>query len=162
MSAWMTLYGWSAVSFNPYQPPASAHTDPVGTNAAVSDRVVEALRKTKPWVSLVAISGFVVGGLSMLTGLSLLFFAPEFPPAIGFGYFVWGVITLAAALPLRRYAREIRRLLHGGGMAELELALEAQTRFWQLAGVITLMTILLITVGITLGIFAARSASNMF
>ena len=56
------------MSFNPYEPPASGKSEVLGTDGAVSDRIVEALRKTKPWVSLVAISGFVFGGLSVSAG----------------------------------------------------------------------------------------------
>jgi hypothetical protein len=151
------------VSLNPYQPPASAQTDPVGTDTAVSDRIVEALRKAKPWVSLVAISGFVVAGLSLLTGLLVLLAAPEaeYSLAIAIVYLVWGGITLGAALPLHRYTRGIRKLLHGGGMAELELALEAQTRFWQLAGVITLISILMLMAAITLGVFATALIKSL-
>jgi hypothetical protein len=151
------------VSFNPYQPPTSAYVD-VGTDGAVSNRIVEALRKTKPWVSLVAWSGFVVGGLSVLVGLLVLFAAPEeaLSDVFGIVYLVWGGITLGAAIPLYRFGRGIRRLLHGGGMADLEYALEAQTRFWQLAGVITLVSLLLMVVGSMLAIFAVKVLNSIF
>jgi hypothetical protein len=151
------------VSINPYQPPSSAQTDPVGTDAAVSNRIVEALRKAKPWASLVAISWFVVAGFSVLSGL-LLFAAPASKAdttGIAVGFLVWGGITFGAALPLHRYTRRIRKLLHGGGMLELELALEAQTRFWQLAGVITLISILFLMAAITLGVFATALIKSL-
>lgn len=152
------------MSFNPYEPPASAYSDAAGTDAAVSNRIVEALRKAKPWVSLIAISGFVVAGLSVFVGLVTLFGMPEqgLTRGIGIFYLVWGGITLGAAIPLHRFGRGIRRLLHGGGMAELEHALEAQTRFWQLAGVITLISLLLLIAFIGLAIFAAAVLESIF
>jgi hypothetical protein len=121
-----------------------------------------ALRKAKPWVSLVSISGFVIASCSVLSGL-LLFAAPQTKAdttGIAIGFLVWGGIAFGAALPLHRYARGIRRLLHGGGMAELELALEAQTRFWQLAGIITLLNILVLMGALTFGIFAATLVTS--
>jgi hypothetical protein len=158
------LYGPTALSFNPYQAPATAEADAVGTDAAVSHRIVESLRKAKPWVSLVAFSGFMIGGSSVLLGLMVLFFAPEeeLSGVVGIGYLVWGGITLGAAIPLRRFGRGIRRLLHGGGMAELEYAIEAQTRFWQLAGVTTLISLILLIGAIGLFIFAAAYFSSIF
>jgi hypothetical protein len=150
------------VTFNPYQPPVSA-ADPVGTDAAVSSRIVEALRKAKPWVSLVAISGLVMSVLSVLSGLLVILGAPD-GATVGIGIFqlVWGGITFGAALPLNRCARAIRRLLHGGGMLELELALEAQTRFWQMAGLITLLSLLLFIGVLTISIFAAAFLASVF
>jgi hypothetical protein len=151
------------VSFNPYEPPTSAYAE-VGTDAIVSNRIIEALRKAKPWVSLVAISGFVMGGLSVLLALLVMFGAPEeeFAGVIGAVYLVWGGVTLGAAIPLHRFGRGIRRLLHGGGMADLEDALEAQTRFWQLAGFITLITVILMVGGVVLAIFAATLLESVF
>jgi hypothetical protein len=149
---------------NPYQPPASAYADAAGADGAVSNRIVEALRKTKPWVSLVSISGFVFAGFSVLIGLVLVIAAPdeEFGVGLGVGYLMWAFMTFAAALPLHRYARGIRKLLHGGGMAELEHALEAQTRFWQLAGALTLISVLFIVVGLLLMIIFAATLARVF
>lgn len=157
------MYGSSAVSFNPYQPPTSAYADVAGTDAAVSNRIVEAMRKAKPWVSLVAISGFVLSGLWILLGLAVLLGSPEDDAGVvGVTSLVWGGVMLGAAIPLYRFGRGIRRLLHGGGMAELELALEAQTRFWQLAGVITLISLILIIIGSVLVFFAAVVLTSVF
>lgn len=157
------MYGPRVVSFNPYEPPTSAYAD-VGTDAIVSNRIIEALRKAKPWVSLVSVSGFVIGGLSMLLALLVMLGAPEqeLSGVIGVVYLVWGGVTLGAAIPLHRFGRGIRRLLHGGGMAELEDALEAQSRFWQLAGFITLISMILMVGGIVITIFAATYFTGVF
>jgi hypothetical protein len=151
------------VSFNPYQPPASAHVDAAGTDAAVSHRIVEAMRKTKPWVSLVAILGFVLSIVWVLLGLAVLLGSPEDDAAaVGISFLVWGGIMLGAAIPLRRFGRGIRKLLHGGGMADLELALEAQARFWQLAGVITLISFALLLVTTVILVVAAAVVTSLF
>lgn len=151
------------MSFNPYQPPASAYVDAAGTDAVVSNRIVEAMRKAKPWVSLMAISGFVLSALWVLLGLAMLLGSlEEDADAIGISFLVWGGVMLGAAIPLHRFARGIRRLLHGGGMAELELALEAQTRFWQLAGVITLISLLLLMAGTVVVFLAAAVLTSVF
>jgi hypothetical protein len=148
---------------NPYQPPSSGE-DARGTDGAVSQRIVEALRKTKPWVSLVAISGFVIAGFSMLLGVLVLVGAPdaEMAVGIGVGFLAWGSVVLGVSFPLHRYGRGIRRLLYGGGMSELELALESQTRFWQLAGVLTLISVILSASGMVLSIFAAAALKAVF
>lgn len=158
------MYGPRTLSSNPYQAPAATEAEALGTDAAVSSRIVEALRKAKPWVSLVAVSAFLFGGSSVLLGLGVLFFEPEheLSGVVGISYLVWGGITIGAAIPLRRFGRGIRRLLHGGGMAELEHAIEAQTRFWQLAGVITLMSLILIIGALGLTFFAAAFFSSLF
>jgi hypothetical protein len=152
------------VSFNPYQPPASAYSDAAGTDAVVSNRIVEAMRKAKPWVSFVAISGFVLSILWVLFGLVVLLGsqAEDDVTVVGVSFIVWGGVMLGAAIPLHRYGRGIRRLLHGGGMAELELALEAQTKFWQLAGVITLMSLLLFIAGTVVVFLAAAVLTSVF
>jgi hypothetical protein len=142
------------VRFNPYHPPASADADAASTDAVVSNRIVEAMRKAKPWVSFVAVSGFVLSILWVLLGLAVLLGTPKDDEAtiVGVSFLVWGGIMFGAAISLRRYGRGIRRLLHGGGMLELELALEAQTKFWQVAGVITLMSLILL-IGSTVILF---------
>lgn len=153
----------SLAGLNPYEPPVGAYGEPAGTDGAVSSRIVEALRKAKPWVSLVAISGFVIGAFSVLVGLVLVFGAPKDDlRGVGIAYLVWAGMILGAAIPLHRYARGIRKLLHGGGMAELERALEAQTRFWQLAGIITLISVIVMIGGILLMILFATVLTAVF
>jgi hypothetical protein len=158
------VYGRNVVSFNPYQPPVSAHAEAPGTDAAVSNRIVEAMRKAKPWVSLVAISGFVLSIVWALLGLAMLLGSPDDDNtiAVGVSFFVWSGLMFGASIPLYRYGRGIRRLLHGGGMAELELALEAQAKFWQLAGFVTLLSLVLLIGAAVLVFLAAAVLTSIF
>lgn len=130
------------MSFNPYQPPVSAYdgnyTNP-DAGALVSDSIVASLRKTRPWVTLLAVLSFIGGGLTMLVGLVTL----TDSPAVGFGELLLAVIYLLPGIALLRYSKAIDTLLHGGGVAELEQAVAAQASFWQLAGIMALVTIVL-------------------
>jgi hypothetical protein len=129
------------MSFNPYQPPTSAYdgtyTDPASAGTFVTAAIVAGLRKTRPWALLIAVCSLVYTGLIGLAGLILLFKTP------GEGLIML-VAAAVAGLPgafLVRYAAAINKLLHGGGVPELEQAVAAQASFWQVAGIFTLVAI---------------------
>jgi hypothetical protein len=145
------------MSFNPYEPPTSAYdggyTNP-NAGAVVSDRIVAALRKTRPWVTLLAVLGFIFGGLTALGSLA----AFSMMPAIGFAYLVVAGIYIGVSVMMLKYSNAINKLLHGGGITELEEAIDAQASFWQLAGILTLIFIVLMVIG---GVMAAAIGASM-
>lgn len=132
------------MSFNPYQPPTSAYDgsqpnfgDNYGnTGAGVSDLTVAALRKTRPWVMLIGIVGLVFSGLGLLAGLISLTEGTE-----GVIVIVMMAIYLVPSILMVRYGNAINRLLHGGGVTELERSLDNQATFWQVAGIFTLVSL---------------------
>jgi hypothetical protein len=152
----------AAMSFNPYQPPTSAYDS--GYTAAdagpiVTDRIVQGMRKTKPWVTFLAVLGFIGAGFSALGGLGMLLggASSEIPGGAGIGlaYLVIAGLYFAPALFLFRYGSSIGKMLAGGGLPELENAVESQASFWQLTGV-------LVIVGFVLGIVMTVAMAAVF
>jgi hypothetical protein len=145
------------MSFNPYEPPTSAYdgnyTNP-NAGAVVSDSIIASLRKTRPWVAFLAILGFIGAGLMVLGGLAV---ATKIP-AMGLGYLVGAAIGMIPALAMHRYAKALNKLLHGGGVPELEEAMDAQASFWQILGIFTLIYMALAVVGIGAVMVAGASA----
>ena len=106
------------------------------TGAGVSDPTIAALRKTRPWVMLIGIVGLVFSGLGLLGGLISLSEGTE-----GLIVIVMMAIYLVPSILMVRYGSAINRLLHGGGVAELERSLDTQATFWQVAGIFMLVSI---------------------
>ncbi|MBN2476762.1 MAG: DUF4339 domain-containing protein [Pirellulales bacterium] len=129
----------------PYASPQVSTGDatPVGGGPAggLGVRGRRALSETKPWVVFLAILGFVIGGIGVLTGL--LFLAASAVGAglpgilIGLCAFVGPVITLVLAYYLFSYGQRIAAYLRTDRPADLEAALTAQKSFWKLAGLVT-------------------------
>ncbi|HLT35312.1 MAG TPA: hypothetical protein VK034_03480 [Enhygromyxa sp.] len=151
------------MSFNPYQAPTSAYdgsyTNHGNTGAGVSDKTVAALRKTRPWVVLIAVIFFISTGFMVLGGLGAM-------ATLGFGfglaYIAVGAIYLLPAIALIRYGNGINKLLHGGGVAELEEAVDAQASFWQIAGILTLIGIVLGILAMIAAVAIGASVANSF
>jgi hypothetical protein len=129
------------MSFNPYQPPTSAYdgtyTNPANAGTVVTEGIVASLRKTRPWALLIAVCSFVYAGIFGLSGLILLFKTP----AQGLLLVLMAAISALPGAFLVRYAGAIHKLLHGGGVPELEQAIAAQASFWQVTGIFTLVAI---------------------
>ncbi|WP_020395039.1 DUF5362 family protein [Thiolinea disciformis] len=143
---------------NAYAPPSSMVRDVSGGTGVVSDRILAALRKTRPWVLLFAVLGFigtafsVLGAVGMLAGGSMLGTQSELGGMsgamggmIGFGIMMllMALIYFFVSLYLLRYAGAIKRAVTGLNVADVEAALEAQASFWKLAGIMTLVGVVL-------------------
>jgi hypothetical protein len=146
------------VNFNPYQAPTSAYDSsytnygqPVG---AVSERTIAALRKTRPWVVFISVVGFVFAGLAVLGGLASLA-SPDV--GAGIGVIIGASLALLPAVAMIRYGNAINKLLHGGGVKELEESMEAQASVWQIAGIFTIIYMLFV-VFIVIGALAFATA----
>ncbi|MFO7567974.1 MAG: hypothetical protein R6X02_35360 [Enhygromyxa sp.] len=143
------------LNFNPYQAPTSAYDGGYlnSGSAGVSDRTVAALRKTRPWVVFVAVISFVGAGFGLLGGLVLV------TQSVGEGLVaIFGsVLVLLPGVAMIRYSQAINRLLHGGGVAELEQSMEAQASVWQIFGIYLLIYLVLVVLAV-LGMLAAFSA----
>jgi hypothetical protein len=148
---------------NPYQPPgASDYVDPqAGTAGAVPEEAVEALRETRPWVTLLAILGFIGAGFVVLAGLSILAFGNSFgnglPPAFGLVYILMAGLYVLPSVLLMRYSSSIGRLLAGAGSNGLVDALRSQRAFWRAVGIMTLVVIVLVMLATVGGIAAIFS-----
>lgn len=110
-----------------------------------STTIVESLKSARPWVMFLAITGIVLGALLLLVGLT----------NIESGGVVWLFIAGACVIlgpMLLRYGLAISELLHGGGVRELEGALDAQANFWRLGAPI-LVLLIIVFEGLVLLVF---------
>lgn len=109
--------------------------------------MLDALRKTKPWVRLLSILGFLFVVLMALLGIviAIIGFAQESGPlageisiVLGLFYVVLGVVYFVPALYLFRYASAIGEALQAPvKAAPVENALRQQKSFWKFAGILT-------------------------
>jgi hypothetical protein len=157
--------------FDPYQPPVSdlgrgAGMSAAGREGTVPPAVVELLRQTKPWVTFLAIMGFIGAGLIGLAGLAVMAFGAAMGPKglpwpFGLVYILLAVFDIFPSLFLFRYGASIRRLLEGGGVDALTDAIARQKSFWRLVGITTVVILgiygLVIVGGIVVGVIAAAS-----
>ena len=130
------------------------------TANALTDGMLDSLRRTRPWVIFLAILGFILtafmilGGIWMFAAFSLIDAMPGqqplprvFGPALGFGI---GAVEIVAAvfmylLPciiLFRYGSAIGRMVPGNIQVAVEDALARQKSFWKYLGI--LMIVLLV------------------
>ncbi|MFT5633900.1 MAG: hypothetical protein ACI9SQ_001624 [Rubritalea sp.] len=105
-----------------------------------------ALMGTKFWVSLVGVVMLIMGAITVL---SLLFASSQFVggflvelimPLIMF------VINVILAVRLVQYGQAIGRLKAGGTNHDFERAMEVQSKFWKLLGVVYIMIVVLMIV----------------
>jgi hypothetical protein len=115
-----------------------------------SSRAIDMLRGTKPWVRFLSIFAFVIGGLMIVGGASMSLMlsrggGPGIRSAIigGGAYLVFGLIAIVFGLYLFRFASSIAALLVTNHSEHLEKALEAQRSFWRLAGIMTIVLLVL-------------------
>ncbi len=129
----------------PAEPAATiAYQPPSGAGVPATQRSIELLRQTKPWVLLFSILLFIFGGIFVLGAVALLVAGLKVGlPLIIAGILYLGVGTLYGlpALFLGRYSSRIGALIKSGSSQDLESALEAQRSFWKFAGIVVLVMI---------------------
>jgi hypothetical protein len=111
----------------------------------VTQRSLEMLQATKPWVRLFSVLLFIGASMGILFGLGLMFAgAMVFGRAAAWLGMVAGIIVIAfsmlyfmPALFLGRYASRIGDAVGTRRSHDLEAALEAQKSFWKFIGIVT-------------------------
>lgn len=144
--------------------------DMSGGTGLMTDSIVNSLRKTRPWVMLMAVLG-MIGAVFMVVAAIPMFLMgagtmPELAGAglggmgIGMGiiYLVLAVIYFMASLYLLRYASAIKRAVSSLATADLEAALGQQASFWKLVGILTVISIVLMIGLMVAGISGAIMA----
>jgi Family of unknown function (DUF5362) len=120
------------------------------------DGVADILRRTQPWVRLMAIVLFISVAIMVLSGLAAgafgLFSGEPGMAALMFVYPLGGLLYLFPGIYLTRYASHIGGYLSNPQTAQLELALDAQRAFWKFVGVLAIITLVLSLLGITAAI----------
>ncbi|MDE2070108.1 MAG: hypothetical protein KGJ04_02435 [Gammaproteobacteria bacterium] len=130
------------------------------TANALTDGMLDSLRRTRPWVIFLAILGFIltafmiIGGLWMFAAFSLIGAMPAqqplprvFGPALGFGIGAAEIVAavfmyLLPGIILFRYGSAIGRMVPGNIQVAVEDALARQKSFWKYLGM--LMIVLLV------------------
>ncbi len=146
---------YAPVSVNPYLSPIS--DGPPSPEAGrrgddvLTPRVLAAMSQTRPWVTFLAVLGFVGAGFMVLGGLAMVFAAPAMMPEasfIGLIYLIPAVLYAVGANILYRYRTSISSLQAGFGVEALENALEHQKSFWRFTGLTTAVFLGLYALGI--------------
>src|SRR3954464_1086136 len=114
---------------------------------AVPSQIMELLEQTKPWVTFLAVLGFISTGLMMLVGVAIaatMALQPKqgLPAAVGLVYVGLGLFYVFPSLLLLRFGGAIRRLTLGGpagGMEALTDVIRRQKSFWRFIGIFTLV-----------------------
>ncbi len=148
--------------------PVDLSISPHHTPNTITDRMIESLEKTRPWVRLVSVLGFLSSALMGLGAILVLVFATMLPDmdigvagagAIAIIYFVMAVIYFIPSLFLSQYASQISALRAAEDrVPPLESALELQKSFWRYIGIFALVSVLL---GLAAAGFAIISAILM-
>ncbi len=156
-----------------YAPPRSAVRDVNGGSGVMSDRIIAALRKTRPWVLLLAVLGFILTAFMVIASIPMFMsggmmgmgqmegvegmegaamMGGGFMIAMGVFYLLSAIIYFFASLYLLRYAGSIKRAVASLNVGDMEMALEQQASFWKLMGIMTIVTIVALIAMMVLGI----------
>jgi hypothetical protein len=124
--------------------------------------VAAALGGTRKWVRLVSILGFIGSAFMIVAGIGMAVWGSAMPDAAGpfpggmavFGlvYVCMALIYLVPSIYLWRYGTHIGAYLRDPQAILLEAALEAQRKFWQFVGVLTVIMLVFMVGGIGLSI----------
>jgi general secretion pathway protein G len=139
----------------PETPTPSAGAIRPGLRGPDPGRLIDILEKTRPWIRMLAIAGFVVCGLLLLVAASFLLLGSRGAAPLSRIGLLYLVIAIGYALPtvtLYRYAAELREVVEDRTSMALEVALHVHRRFWLTAGVVGIVLILVNIAGIGLGV----------
>ena len=114
----------------------------------MSSDVIRVLGATKSWVRFIAILGFLVTALILISAIVMFVmtrsasgFSLLAPGVLGGIYLVMGVIYFVAAFKLNQYASRINDMLHQPSQVNLVAALDAQRGFWKYLGILAILVI---------------------
>lgn len=149
----------------------SPQAELVGTPAtgaeAITPLMLDHLRRTRPWITLIAVTGTVLTGLAGLLGalgaIGLALGATQDAGAPGLAILLLYVSLVAVyALPtwlLWRCSAALRAVGQGAGAGAVETALDRQRAFWRAIGILTLVVIGLYGVAAAVAVVMAIFAS---
>ncbi len=150
--------------FNPYASGEvyQEYADP-SVGIAVTPVALGAILKTRVWVKLVGIVMLlisvltIIGALVTMRGLEILGSVGVMISVIVMLYIFIGAAYIFMAVRLLKYAGAIKKLSLSQDTNDLARAMEMQTKFWKLVGILTiiLMSLYAVLIGITI-IMASR------
>ncbi|MDE2236026.1 MAG: hypothetical protein KGK44_10865 [Gammaproteobacteria bacterium] len=141
---------------------------------ALSDRMLESLGATRPWVKFLSIVAFVYAALSLIMGLAMsfgLYTGPTRPGEPAFLNSTFGIFYIVSALVfdaipgmlLYRYAKAIAGYQESEDSSSFEDALKQQKSVWKYAGILAMIFVVLFMLGVVIGIFGGfyRAAHHL-
>jgi hypothetical protein len=158
---------------SPYQTPdtlVQPQGQPQGPANDVSALVISHLVRTRKWVRLCSVLGFIGSGFMLLGGLAMIIsgsamgasssikgtpYGTEFFLGIGLAYLVFALLYIYPSLRLWQYASSINQLESSPSSFHLETALDKQRSFWKFVGIMISIILGLYAVGIVLAIIGA-------
>lgn len=142
------------------------------TGQLITSQMTEALRKTKPWVRMLSILGFIGSGLMLVIALLVMAsgaIGGVMGRSFGLGAaggimlgLLYGLMALLYIFPslfLFRYASAIASMLSEDTVRGMEKALEAQKSFWRFIGILTVVILCLYAVALVFIAVAAMIAA---
>ncbi len=160
-----------AQPMSPYQTPHSL-VQPEAPGNDVSVLVISHLVRTRKWVRLCSVLGFIGSGLMLLAGLAMMISGSAIGSSaamkgMGYGtglFFVMGLVYLVFALlyiypslRLWQYASSISQLEATSSSFHLETALDKQRSFWKFVGLMISIIIGLYAMAIVFAIIGATA-----
>ncbi len=143
---------------NHYAPPRAAVADVSKAGRGITDTMLVQLRATRPWVLLVAVvliifavfmllgtAGIILAGVAMSMGGEAAGAPMAIFLVIGAIYGVGAITYMLMGIYLAKYSSAISTAVMTGHAQDMTQALEQQRKFWKVAGIVTLI-MLLITV----------------
>lgn len=160
--------------YNPYEAPHANESPAAGPNADAQAMILEAMKRTRPWVLFLSILGFLGSGVMFLLGLFMLVAGSamtalakgpmdKFTPLLGLVYIGFGAFQIAPSLLLFRYGSAIGdHSASGGAMPTLVTAVERQASFWRFAGIATavIMGLYFVIIFVAVGVGVAAGLSR--
>jgi len=127
--------------------------------------MIEALRQTKPWVTFLAVLGFigcslmVIGGLVMLVSGAAIggMKGGAIGGALGLVYILMALLYFFPSYYLLQYGGGIKRFMLSRTSPDLESALNSQKSFWRFVGILTAIVMCIYAVVLVVAIVAAAS-----
>ncbi len=158
---------------SPYQTPNTVvQTQAQNSNNAISTIVISHLVRTRKWVRLCSVLGFIGSALMVLAGLFMMIsggtlgtssriggaaYGGGLMLGMGLFYLVFAVLYIYPSLRLWQYASSISRLESSSTSFDLETALDKQRSFWKFVGIMICIMLGLYAVGILFAIIGATA-----
>ncbi|MHC6204638.1 hypothetical protein ACYULU_15765 [Breznakiellaceae bacterium SP9] len=159
---------------NPYRAPQAEVVPerPLMDQGVITDTMVLYLRKAYPWIRFLGVLGFIIFGLSVLSGLGFAVFGiiqlPRTQVSVGsFGTIAYGLILIASSvvsfLPARftyQYGSKLKCYCQTFMESDLEEALKNNKSLWTFFGVVAIIYLSLIPLLIIAGLIIAAIAAQ--
>lgn len=149
--------------FTPYGAPATHPSAMHQPQNQVSAIAIDMLRRTKSWVRLISVLGFISVAMMLLAAFALMVGVSALSQdisGIGVGaaflgvfYLIFSFIYLYPLIRLTQFANSISRLVASQTSIDLETTLNHQRAFWKYCGVLALIMLILFSMNIVLAIF---------